>query len=123
MKIWDFFYGNRYGLAIWCIIIGLLIPAVLGAILGLIMGGYFWASIQSMFWCFGAPSVVSGLLLILTPISEDLSIGFGYGLYYGSIFTIYIFTKIESETLPYVAGILLTAVVCYAVYLKLFKDK
>lgn len=123
MKFWDFVFGNRYGLAIWCIIIGLLIPIILGAIFGLIMGGYFWASIQSMFWYCGAPSVVAGLLLILTPISEDLAVGFGCGLYYGTVLASKVLPPVLRVLLnsnPLFIGFLLSALVCYIVYCKFF---
>lgn len=119
MKFWKSILRSRLGLACFGIALSVLFSVLFGAVFSLIVGT-FWGWTKTMFWCFFAPGVVGALLLVLTPIEEGKAIGFGYGLYYGSMFAITIFSKIGASALPYVAGISLTVAVCYAVYLKFF---
>ena len=122
MKIWKFITENRYGEALYMAVISILVSMMLGAVCSLI-DGTFWRATQIAFWFFGAPGIVSALLLVLTNIETDLSWGFGCGLYYGSVFLISIFEKIGDKSLSYIAGISLTIVVCYSIYLNKFSKR
>lgn len=111
---------NRYGFALWMCIVACLISLFLGVMIYVIVQSDFLDLVIDMFlmWC--APAVVAALLLLLTPISEDLSLGFGYGLYYG-MFAVHNFVTIftNSITFSYMVSFIITALICYIVYLKI----
>lgn len=119
MKFWKRIFENRYTSAIFFAIILILLSLLFGAVFSLI-GGTFWQMTKIMFWAFFAPGVVASLLLILTPISEDLSLGFGYGLYYGTAAAYTIISKFSWATdFAWIASFIFAALVCYIVYLKI----
>ena len=119
-NIWDFFFRNRYGLALWMCIVACLLSLFLGVMFYVIVQSDFLDLVIAMFlmWC--APAVVAALLLILTPISEDLSFGFGCGLYYGTLMAYSIISKFTwSPSFAWIGGFIFAALVCYIVYNKL----
>ncbi len=115
MKLFKVFFSGRYGLAAGIVLISVLMSIILGGLFSLI-AGTFWYCTQWMFWFFGAPCVTGALLLIFTAIEEDLSFGFGCGLYYGTAFAIKILSNFSNTIVLYFAGFLVAALVCYAVY-------
>lgn len=116
---------SRWGLAVVFLLIALLLPLFLG--LSLIPAGMeFWTAVYAMFVLVGAPGVVSAALLVLTPIKEDFSYGFGCGLYYGSC-AIYLLTIKLGWSMPefsrFLLGFVIAALVCYIVWLDKYKYK
>lgn len=118
------FLDSRWGLALLYIVIGILAAALLSALCCLIPGVGFWNTAQSMYLIFFAPTAAIALLLILTPIDESLTYGFGIGLYYGT-------AAIAAATLKLgwyipdwdrlLLSFAVTALICYIVWLKKFK--
>lgn len=116
-KILDFFFNNRYGFALWACIVACFLSLLFGLIF---FQTNFLDSVIDMFllWC--APAVVAALLVILTPISIDLSFGFGCGLYYGTWAAYSIISKFSwSTNFAWIAGFIFAALVCYIVYLNI----
>lgn len=88
--------------------------------------GSFIFACELVFLVLFASPVVSAALLVLTRIPEEWSMGFGAGLYYGTIFVSAITRKV-GWVIPDVDRILLGAVisglVCYAVYQNMMRKK
>lgn len=118
------FLNSRWRLAIWLICGSLLVTILLAGPLCLMPGVGFWYAAQNMFFLFTAFPIASALLLILTPIDEDLSFGFGAALYYGTL-------AIAAATLKLgwyipdwdrlLLSFAITALICYIVWLEKFK--
>lgn len=118
---------KRYKLAAFYIIISLVFPIPFSGLLCLIpkMDDFLFVA-KYFFFMFSAFPCVSGLLLILTNIPEDLSFGFGAALYYGSLTIAAITQKIGwgmGDTDRIILGFIISALVCYIVYLEHFKSK
>ena len=119
-------FENRIGLAVILAVISIALSVIFGLLfsfLAFICGDMvnsfiwtFWNMAKGALMIFFAPGIVSSLLLALTKMDDDLVFWFGCGLYYGSLFAISICQKIGDETLPYIAGILLTIIVGHVVY-------
>lgn len=82
---------------------------------------------EAVFFLFGGGSFVAALLLILTNMSDDLVFGFGHGLYYGTYLGGGAIHELLRKRVPEIdclaIAFVITALVCYIVWLKKFKDK
>jgi len=108
----------------WFTLIALLFPVLFSAFLCLIPGFGFWYTAQYIFFLFCGSGVVSALLLILTNISEDLSFGFGAGLYYGTVAIAFATTKLGwliPDLDRLILSFVIAALICYIVWLKKYK--
>lgn len=118
---------ERYKLAAFYILGSLIFPIPLSGLLCLVPKmDDFWFVAKYCFFMFSAFLCVAGLLLILTNIPEDLSFGFGAGLYYGSIAIAAITQEIGwgiGDTDRIILGFIISALVCYIVYLEGFKSR
>ena len=118
------FFDSRWGLAVWFTLIALLSPVLLSVFFCWLPGLDFWYTAQYMFFLFCGSGVVSALLLILTNINEDLSYGFGAGLYYGTIAIAYSISKLGWYIPNWdrlILSFTIAALVCYIVWLEKFK--
>lgn len=116
----------------------LVISAVTTVILGFLFGlflflidtnGDFLNSIRNgfsiCFFMLSATFAVAGLLTLITKIPWVLSMGFGAGLYYGTVFVAGILRDCLNTSdinLYFISG-LIVALICYIVWLKYFKDQ
>ena len=102
-----------------------LLTVIMGGLLSLLTRN-FWYTCQYMFFLFFAFPIVTALLLVFTNIQENLAYEFGAGLYYGTLVMAAI-TQGFGWNLPDLARIFLSsiisALICYIVYLKNFKRK
>lgn len=118
------FLDSRWGLATWLTLIAFLVPVLLSALLCLVPGLDFWSTAQYIFFLFCGSGVVAALLLILTNINEDLSFGFGAGLYYGTIAIAYCSIKLGWHIPDWdrlILSFVMAALICYIVWLEKFK--
>lgn len=80
---------------------------------------------EAMFVMFGGGGFVAALLLLVTSLPDDLVFGFGNGLYYGAALggaAIYeLADGAASESICYTFSFVVTALICYIVWLKKFK--
>ena len=118
------FFDSRWGLAVWFTLTALLSPVLLSVFLCLFPGLDFWYTVQYIFFLFCGSGLVSALLLVLTNINEDLSYGFGAGLYYGTIavaYSIDAFGWYIPNWDRLILSFIITALICYIVWLKMHK--
>lgn len=116
--------NTRFGLAIWAILSSVLCTAFVGGIGFFIIKKVYVFSY--IFWlCFASPWV-SALLLLLTDIPEDLTFGFGAALYYGTLVVAHFTEKagwVMKDLDRYFVGFIISALICYIVYLRRFKNE
>ena len=120
-------FESRFGLASFYLISAALLTFALGFIISLIIGnksteGVLRAS-TAMFWFFFAGTVASAILLLITKIPINLTFGFGNGLYYGTVASAWLLKELYSieSIIGCKIGFVLTALVCYIVWLKKYK--
>ena len=117
--------GTRKGLILFYLLMAPLLSLFLGLFL-LLAGMDFGNAVYAMYVLFCAPATVSAFLMVLTPISENLSYGFGCGLYYGTC-AVYVITIKLGWTMPelsrYLLGFIIASLVCYIVWLNKYKSK
>lgn len=122
-------FGNRYGMAAFYVVIAAVLTFSLGFVISLILGdgslNGFWRSSLLMFWIFFAGAVVAAVLLVITSVPVDLSFGFGYGLYYGTLGVAILLDKLflVDKEVGYIIGFVLSALVSYIIWLKKYKAK
>lgn len=118
------FLSSRWGLAAWFILMAFLFPILFSAFLCIIPGLDFWYTAQYIFILFCGFPAISALLLILTNIKEDLSFGFGAGLYYGTMAITYFSIELGWHIPTWdrlILSFIIAALVCYIVWLEKFK--
>ena len=118
------FFNSRWGLATWFTLTAILFPVLFSAFLCTIPGLDYWYTVQYIFILFCGFLVLAALLLVLTNINEDLSFGFGAGLYYGTMAITYFSTELgwHIPTLDrLILSFIIAALVCYIVWLEKFK--
>lgn len=114
-------FNGRKGMAFTLLLLSAGFTLVFGAGFSLLTKN-FWGSCKAFFEIFFAFPVVSAALLLLTNIEEDLSWGFGAGLYYGTGFVCWLVDEfgwgipIEGQIL---LGLIISGLVCYIVYLRI----
>lgn len=117
------FFNERTKMALKFLLMSAVLTLILGAGLSLIIKN-FWYTCVMVWWIFFAPAAVSAALLLLTNIEEDLSWGFGAGLYYGAGFVCWLVDKfkwgIPTEG-KILLGLTISGLVCYIVYLRMQK--
>lgn len=111
---------TRIGFAIFYILVAGIVCAILGFLFSLFVGlSSFWYTTQYIYVLFGAPSIASAVLLIFTNMDEELTFGFGLGLYYGACLVAYAIGKL-GWIIPlldrFLIGLFVSAVVCYFAY-------
>lgn len=125
----------------WRVIIAFALmigSVVIAIILGLLCGGFisllnndniffltfYKASVICYFWFF-AGITVAGILVLITILPPDLAIGFGAGLYYGTIFLSSIlrdYIHTSDINLYFISGVIV-ALICYIIWLKGFQAR
>lgn len=82
---------------------------------------------EAIFVMFGGGGFAAALLLLVTSLPDDLVFGFGNGLYYGTALggvAIYeLADGAASEVICYAFSFVVTALICYIVWLKKFRWK
>lgn len=119
------FFGTRYGFAVLYLLISFSLTLIIGGLLSLITKDFFY-TIGSIFYLFFAFPCVSALLLIFTNIEEDLSYGFGAGLYYGTIGVAAFIDWLNwhiTNCQKLFCGFVVSSLVCYIVYLERFSPR
>lgn len=122
---------ERFKLAFILIIASILVSVLIGLFLALITpdGSGFDRFInlsKSIFFFFGAPGAVSGVLVLLTNIKDDLAIPFGLWIYYGSAAIAYFISNIigwemEDEALIVISGTI-SCLIAYIVWSNKYKE-
>lgn len=119
------FFGSRNGFAVILILTSAACTVLFAGLLSL-FNGNFILGCKLVFMVFFASLVVSAFLLVFTNIPDEWTIGFGAGLYYGTIFVSAI-TREVGWGLPELDRILLGAIisslVSYIVYQNLMKKR
>lgn len=120
------------------IVILFLLSFVTPCILGLIFAALpveeissYWSKwfhiSQIMYLWFCAGFTAGGILMLVTPLKGDHAIGFGCGLYYGTVFGANAIRKYfgydGSDSFLYLTSFVITALICYIVWLKEIKRK
>ena len=119
---------SRYKWALYFVCISICISALFGLIFALVLGdlsGKFLEASKICFLWFFAWAFVSAMLLLFTKIPEELSMGFGAGIYYGTAVSAYMiryFFEVQLKA-SYGIGFIITILVCYIVWLKNFKRR
>ena len=115
----------RWKLALFTIGVSMLCSVVLGAIFALLFNESFIDFFTVMFWFVGAGGTAGGLLMIINILPENLCIGFGCALYYGTILLSAFLSKFiyGAEVNRYVISFVIVSLICYIVWLKEFKPK
>lgn len=119
------FFGSRPGMAILFILASAACTILLAGPISLINGEFILVC-KVVFFFFFAGLVVSAVLLVLTNIPEEWTIGFGYGLYYGTILVSAITRKVGwviPDTDRILLGAVISSLVCYAVYQDMIRKK
>lgn len=78
-----------------------------------------------MFLFFSAPVVAAAFLLLFTKVPDDLTYGYGCALYYGTMVLAELFRELGMYPgwPPYAAALLVVSLVCYIVWLKMFREE
>jgi hypothetical protein len=117
------FFNERTKMALKLLLMSAGLTLILGAGLSLVIRD-FWYNCMIVWAMFFAFPVVSAALLLLTNIEEDLSWGFGAGLYYGTGFVCWLVDKfkwgIPTEG-KILLGVTISGLVCYIAYLRMQK--
>ncbi len=123
-KIIDFMFRSRYTVALYATLISLLFSFFIGTIFFLIVKNDYLGCVLGIWWLFGAPLFTASILLIFTRLPEDLTFGFGAGIYYGMIFVVILMGDSGYEKpSSYVTGILISSAVSYIVWRTKFREQ
>ena len=116
---------NRKFFAIFWTALGIILSILIGFLLSLVRGDLsrVWILAKWSYILFFANTIPTSALLLVTQIPEDLTFGFGCGLYYGTLATATLLQKILaiSENTALEIGFIIDALICYIVWLKIFK--
>lgn len=118
------FFRNKYTFAAFSILTSVAFSAFL-ALFFSIAGGRYWDLVIIMFFWFGAPLSVAGLLVLLINLDESLSFGYGCALYYGSVFLAGLLQKWFhiAHHVGLIIAFVIVALSCYVFWLKHHKKK
>ena len=85
----------------------------------------FLRLVWGMFLFFSAPVVAAAFLLLFTKVPDDLTYGYGCALYYGPMVLAELFRELGMYPgwPPYAAALLVVSLVCYIVWLKMFREE
>jgi membrane-associated PAP2 superfamily phosphatase len=112
-----------------CVILPVVLALLFGAVMGLMMDGEYlesWLTCSGAMYLFClAPIHVGAIIHYTTKMDEGHSIVFGCGLYYGMIICAGIIGKdtIPDSFLRYLIAFVISALVCYIVWLKIQKKE
>jgi len=108
-------------MALFDVLLSIFLTILLGGVLSLLRGNFI-ESCKAMFLIFFAFPCVAAILLLSTKIPEDWTLGFGAGLYYGTLVVSALLGEaglsMSDQSDQLVLGFIFTALVCYIIYLK-----
>lgn len=110
----------RIFMALLCLFFAVVLTLLLGIPIFLISGD-LRAGITGAFWLVAAPFLVAILLLFVTTIPEVEVIGYGCGLYYGTIVLASLMRTLHfrmNEEARYIVSFVIVSLSCCIVYLK-----
>lgn len=126
-KIYERIFKSRLGEAFLSACISLAVTAFVALMCCLAIWdfGNFSFLFSGCFFYFGACGVVGAILYAIIPLSYDYAFGFGCGLYYGALVSASVIKKlwgsIPDDAAIAIGGII-AALVCYILWLKVYKD-
>lgn len=123
----------RIIIALGFILASVIFAIILGFLGGLVslldagsnfLSDFYNYSVICYFWFF-AEVAVAGILVLITTLPLELTIGFGAGLYYGTIFLASCLRDFihTSDANLYTISCLIASLICYIVWLKSFKSR
>jgi hypothetical protein len=126
-KIYERIFKSRLGEALLFACISLAVTAFVASICCLVIWdfGSFSFLFSGCFFYFGAGGVVGAILYAIIPLPDDYAFGFGYGLYYGALVSASVIKKLWGSVPDDAAiaiGFIIAALVCYILWLKVYKD-
>ena len=117
------FLKKRSHAALFTAIMSMVFPAVIGALLALTeIEEYsiaFWNYTKGVYLLFGCALTLSAGFMIFTKIPLELCIGFGSGVYYGTILVCSLLhCFIDSIILSVILSLVIVSVITYFVWIK-----
>lgn len=122
------FLKNRYGFAAVIVLISIVCTILFAGLLALVSRDIagFIPLCKISFFLFFAPIDVGAILMVLTKIPEQWTVGFGCGIYYGSWVIARIIENFDLGSTfngRLSLGIIICSLICYIVYQNLTRRK